>query len=77
MEDQDKINKILKSLNKGKLDGDWIEAKGNHALTVVEFDGKNANFMPGAGIPLKAFINTKTGEIKSYHANTVLRDSDE
>lgn len=74
MEIQSKIDEILKELNGGKITGTWMAIPGNHALTVVNFNGKEANFNPGSGIPLKVFINVKTGEIKIYHATVFLKD---
>jgi len=68
VEEQSKIDDVLKELNGGKVTGDWIAVPNNHALTLVDFNGKAANFRPDAGIPLKVFVNVKTGEIKTYDA---------
>lgn len=74
MEIQSKIDEVLKKLNSGTIRGEWIAVPGNHALTIVDFNGKDANFNPGSGMPLKAFINVNTGEVKIYHASVFFKD---
>lgn len=76
MESQAKVEALLKTLNRGKVQGEWIAAPGNNALTIVEINGTEANFNPSSGMPLKAFININTGEIKIYHASVFMKDTD-
>lgn len=47
----------------------WQEFPGYTALTKFEFNNGAAVFTPSSGIPIKAFLNTKTGEIKTYLAS--------
>lgn len=73
--DPTKVQKLLNQLNKGK-NGPWVPLDGYRALTVLEFQSdKSATFNPSEGIPLKVFINVKTGEIKIYHVNFLRPDN--
>lgn len=62
----DKIATKLRELN---LNGTWNQVEGLFAVTQVEAKPDNVAFNPGAGVVLKLFINTGTGEIKMFPAN--------
>ncbi|MCL5673785.1 MAG: hypothetical protein M1407_04115 [Deltaproteobacteria bacterium] len=48
----------------------WIAIDGYHALTSFNFgEGGNQNiFKPDSGVPVKIFMEKKTGEIKLFLA---------
>jgi len=68
-QDQVKIDAKIQEL-KTLTTHDWIAVEGYHALTSVQINSvsssTSANFNPGSGIPVKAFIDTITGEIKVF-----------
>lgn len=77
MEDPEKIKKILAELNKGLKTPVWIPSVGFHALMVVELVGNNVkvgNFKGNEGVPIKSFINTETGELRTYWVKHVIQD---
>jgi len=70
MQDPNLIRAKIVELNSGET-GDWEEITGNHALTSVDGDfrtNSNIVFKPASGVPLKAFLNRRTGEIKIFPA---------
>jgi len=70
MQDPELIRNKLRELNSGET-GDWEEITGNHALTSVDGDfrsNSNVVFKPASGIPIKGFLNRRTGEIKIFPA---------
>lgn len=68
MVDPEKIKVILKYLNDldapGK--GKWQEALGYHALIAAEIQKDMITSVPNSAATLKLFINTETGEVRSY-----------
>lgn len=50
------------------LHPNWVASDGFHALTVLTVEGDKVNFNPNLGIPLKTFINSDTGEIRTFDA---------
>jgi hypothetical protein len=72
VEDQAKVNKTLKSLNGGRVSGDWVAAEGLHTmLAVVPITG-GQGVDGNHGVTVKVFFNTKTGEMKTYVANFLM-----
>lgn len=68
-EDPQKIQRKIEELNASTPGMFWGVVKGNHALTGMVVDPKGtATFLPTRGIPLKAFFNKSTGEIKIFPA---------
>jgi hypothetical protein len=56
-------------LNK-TTDSTWIAMNGFTALTVVTIeDNGTVTFNPNSGFPLKSFLNTQTGEVRSFSAH--------
>lgn len=56
-------------LNTTSGPGPWVEMNGFTALTVVTIeDNGTITFNPNRGFPLKSFLNTLTGEIRSFSA---------
>jgi len=47
----------------------WQKIDGYHALTKFEYNDGSPLFNPSTGIPLKAFLNIRTGEIKTFVAS--------
>lgn len=77
VEDEKKIQKILDSLNAGLSKPVWAASTGFHASTAITFingDVKQPIFNPAEGIPVKTFINTETGEIKTYWVKYIVKD---
>jgi len=76
MEDTKRIEKLLKAIKSETKSDDWAPIDGLVALTnadVKDVNGqRSADFNPGKGIPVKAFMNTKTGEIKIYTYEAVI-----
>ncbi len=73
MVDEKKIKAITKELNGGKEDGDWQPAAGLCSLTTVVGDTESGfEFQLGTGIVVKAFMNIKTLEIRTFHINRIL-----
>ena len=78
MENERKINDIIKLLNKQDTDNPFwdVVPTGYYALTEVEIlssGNKRATFMPNRGIPVKVFVNTKTGEVKTFLYEAIVR----
>jgi hypothetical protein len=87
MEQQKKTQDILNELNKGKTKPVWVALEGFHALTVAQppastsyasileslsgMPKSHATFNPGAGLIVKTFFNTATGEVKTYYYKQV------
>lgn len=47
--------------------GPWIPIDGFNTVTNLTFDiNGNAIFNANAGYPLKGFVNTSTGEVKTF-----------
>ncbi len=78
VEDFDKVLEELIRLNEGQAQGDWVITEGFHALTSLKFKGKDKKptFNPSSGIPVKIFINKKTGELKTYYANQFQKEDE-
>ncbi len=56
-------------LNRIYPPGPWIPVEGFNTITKLDFDATGgAIFNPNSGYPLKAFINTSTGEVKVFDA---------
>ena len=72
---QDKVTELNK-LTKGQ---EWIPAIGFHAMTVVEIAkaGQKPVFNPASGLIVRSFVNTTTGEIKSFAATLFLDEDDD
>ena len=69
------INEILLDLNKGLLSTEWQVVPGIYSLPVAKI--VNDFIGPGTGaIVLKAFVNVKTGEFRTFVAK-VLKDEPE
>lgn len=65
----------LKVLNKAKeLGPTWIPIDGYHTLTSLDLSGEKPNFILDSGLPLKTFVNTSSGEIKTFHIKDFLVD---
>jgi hypothetical protein len=49
----------------------WQEIPGYFAITKFEYgsNGKGPSFSPAFGIPIKAFFNTRTGEVRTFLAS--------
>lgn len=50
----------------------WAEIPGYFALTKFDYpneDNSGAVFNPSFGVPVKVFMNTETGEIKTFSGN--------
>jgi hypothetical protein len=76
-EDPDKVQKITDYLNRNyKASKPWVAIADFHALTKFEYgiSDKGPTFYPSSGIPMKAFINIKTGEIKLYSGRIFLKN---
>lgn len=76
MEDKDKVNDILKILNKGDIETIWAPVDGLSSLMRVDIkmEGgkKSADFSLNSGVPVKAFLNTQTGEMKFFTYEAVI-----
>lgn len=46
----------------------WEEFPGYNALTKFDFNNGSPIFSPASGVPIKAFLNTRTGEIRTFVA---------
>lgn len=66
VDDQKKIEKILKQLNGGTVEGDWKPAEGYHVMPVANFTSAGVDFNLDKGLPIKNFTNEKTGEVRSF-----------
>lgn len=47
----------------------WQEFPGYNSLTKFDYNNGSPTFSPSVGIPIKAFLNTRTGEIKTFVAS--------
>lgn len=76
MEKNSRIKALVDKIRKETGSDDWEPIDGLVALTNVEIrevnEQRSADFNPGKGMPVKAFLNTKTGEIKIYTYEAVL-----
>ena len=77
MEDTQKIQQKLNELNSkesplfhlgGQFAGPWVHVAGYFALTGVDLKEGGSTFNPSFGVPVKVFMNNKTGEIKTFSA---------
>lgn len=70
-ENPTKVSKKVQQLNRISPSGQksWEALDGWNALTTVSFNGKNPTFNPSFGYPVKAFVNTTTGEVKVFAAD--------
>jgi hypothetical protein len=70
MQDPMKIKGVLEALNSanGLGKGKWVEAAGYHALLTMEVKNNLLTAVPGSAIGIKVFVNTETGELKTYLA---------
>ena len=72
--DDEKIKKIVDKL-KADSGNDWIPLEGTQAITQVDMtNDANPVFMPASGIVIKAFMNTATGEIRTFSILAVKSD---
>jgi hypothetical protein len=75
MQDDDKVKAKLKELNKGLKTSVWTEAKGFHAQVAIIIKSEtNIEYDMSQAILLKNFVNSKTGEVKSFHWTSVRKD---
>lgn len=58
---QAKIDELLKETGHR-----WTALSGNHALTKVNVKADEYEFRPDTGMPVKAFADLVTGEIKIF-----------
>jgi hypothetical protein len=64
--DEDKIKEKLANL-KEETGHVWLPLTDVSALTSVDIsDPEMPRFKPGTGYPVKAFINTVTGEVRMF-----------
>ena len=65
----DKVRTFLASLNAGLETPVWVDLQGTHGLMKMDIktDG-SVHFSGTEGFPTKGFLNTKTGEIKTFSA---------
>ncbi|MBI3549441.1 MAG: hypothetical protein HY078_10410 [Elusimicrobia bacterium] len=61
------LDQVLADLEHGGT-GPWVVLEGYFAITSVEVILGSVNFNPGKGVPMKAFLNTRTGEIRTFAA---------
>ena len=47
----------------------WQEFPGYSAMTKFEYNNGAPIFSPSTGVPIKAFLNTRTGEIRTFMAS--------
>ena len=76
MEDLVKVQKKIDELNAVRKG--WIAAEGINALTSVSGDiiaKKDIHYNPNVGYPVKIFINTEDGEIKTFAAVLFEKDA--
>ena len=61
---------LAADLNKGGVTS-WVEVPGYHTLIEAEFKNNNEdiNFNLQSGAIVKSFINTDTGELRTYVIN--------
>jgi hypothetical protein len=71
-EDQIKIQAKIAELTK-QFGGNWSPVDGFTALTNVQFITEGLIFNPTVGVPIKAFINQDTGEIKTFSAQLFIK----
>jgi hypothetical protein len=72
-EKSDELNKRDKAIN---LDSDWQPVEGMYWYDeIVQQSPTDQAKLQPSGIPLKLFINTKTGEYKSFHTNVFKTDT--
>ena len=46
----------------------WIPVDGYNAITGMNIQGPQISFNPNVGVPVKIFVNARTGEIKTFDA---------
>ena len=70
MEDVAAVQKKIEILN-AENNGTWIPGIGFHSLMAFEFGttNNNPNFKNNEGYSVKIFINTSTGEVRSFAAS--------
>lgn len=67
MEDPAKIEAILSQLNKGLKQPKWQVAEGFHTMLAIVPDSNGGlNVNASQGVTVKLFLNSETGEVKSY-----------
>jgi len=68
MQDSKKIKDLLDYLNslEGPGKGSWIPARGYHSIQATEVKNHTLSIIHNSAMPLKAFVNTTTGEVKTY-----------
>lgn len=76
MEDDNKVAAKIAELQK-QTGHKWVQATGFYAITGFEFEKPNQspNFNPAHGVPVKIFIDTVTGEIRTFAASIFRRDA--
>lgn len=72
-EDHNKINAIIKELNKIP-NSNWEDIEGWQALMSVSKASTGYTFNLNTGVIVKGFINHTTGEIKTYHLKKILTE---
>jgi hypothetical protein len=71
--DPKKVDEVLKKLNGGEVEGDWIAANGFHAMPALKGDDiNNLSVINNQGVTVKVFFNVKTGEMRSYVATKLV-----
>jgi len=70
VEDPEKIKAKIKELNGGKDSGPWDEASGFSIMPSIAFDMQTKGYVitVDTGIMVKLFINTETGDTKTFWA---------
>lgn len=74
--DPNKVTTFLNALNQGTDPANplWIEVSGTSALIKMDIeDAGKITFNGNSGFPVKAFINTQTGELKLFNARRFSR----
>lgn len=68
--DPEKVEAVLKILNAipGPGKGEWTEAAGYHGLVALTIKDGKYTPIENSIMAVKTFVNTKTGEVKTYWA---------
>ena len=75
--DPKKIESYLRTLNKGLKDKPWTPLPNNYAIVKIDIRADETSvFHPDTGLPLKAFVNVNTGEIRVVHTNALKYDDE-
>lgn len=71
MEDSKKIDAIIVNLKKETGSDAWKVAEGYHSLGAVDVGLTGVTFNLDKGLIVKAFVNEDTGEVRTYHWQSV------